>query len=394
AVVGVIIELRQRRSQATIGLLLTITGVGFAALITWSLQTEGTQGRLLFPYMAAISTLLATGLTTSVRLIPERIIPIRPSLIAGRALIPLILFALAVPFITLLPEYTPPAPIARLPDTVQKLNVNFKAISLIGYHTEDRLYQPGDTIPITLYWQPGKTVQGDLTLYLHLIDPHGNVISKIDTYPGWGRLLTSHWQISVIYPDSYFIPLTRFPEDTNFPSGSFPLRIQIGWWNERNGNTVNQITSDGQTLASVILPVGAYRNPQSLTPALNWIPTPPVDFGNKLRLRGYTWDHQTDQPTLSLLWETLDTMSEDYRVLAMVLQQPGTFDHLIAQGDAPPDLPTHYWRKGETFITRHTLVFTGEYPVYIGWYRVPSLERLPVNAPANAYLLGTLSSTR
>ena len=94
-----------------------------------------------------------------------------------------------------------------------------------------------------------------------------------------------------------------------------------------------------------------------------------------------------------LVWEALGTPPADYTVF---VQAVNSDNQIAGQGDAPPDLPTHYWQAGERFVTQHTIVYPepppdGTYRILIGWYRLDNFERLAAEYPNNAYPLTTIS---
>src|SRR5215813_8405615 len=65
ALLGLMAYLWKRRHDEAaliqIGLLALTIAVGGAAVIAWTAQTYASQGRLLFPFLGAISPLLAAG---------------------------------------------------------------------------------------------------------------------------------------------------------------------------------------------------------------------------------------------------------------------------------------------------------------------------------------------
>src|SRR5260221_4951628 len=222
-------------------------------VIPWTVQPYASQGGLLFPCIAAISSLLAIGLgecfsilLTVAPLTPNPFAPRKrrergadvdggrfslavpslseswstssPSPFAERAagsevnhavrnaLLPLAifgLFALVTPFAIIAPAYAPPLPQSALPDTAHKVYARFGDVALMGYSTPDQRYGPDQNVPITLYWQVINRSSRDLSLYLHAVDSQANVIGRIDSYPGAGRLRTTTWEPGAVYADTY-----------------------------------------------------------------------------------------------------------------------------------------------------------------------------------------------
>jgi hypothetical protein len=114
-----------------------------------------------------------------------------------------------------------------------------------------------------------------------------------------------------------------------------------------------------------------------------------VNFGDQMRLRGWALDETTLRPgdrlTVTLAWEAMVGLSDQYVVFVHLLASDGT---LVAQHDAPPVgplLPASAWPPGATFGYPVTLelpadLLAGDYRLLVGVYLWPTLERLPVLA--------------
>jgi 4-amino-4-deoxy-L-arabinose transferase-like glycosyltransferase len=398
ALVGLAVHLWRARhdheQMARLLLLGLIVVIGAAAVITWTAQTYASQGRLLFPYVAAICPLLALGLaelTTWARIHRTAFLPVAATII-------LAVFALIVPFASIAPVYAAPEPLERPPDSARPVYARFGEVALIGYETPDRRYAPGDMLPVTLYWQVLGKTERDLSLYLHAVLADGSVIGKVDSYPGGGRLRTTTWQPGAVYADEYALPLLPSPPAPHGEGGetartetgpmASKLRVQVGWWFYPAEDHIPATTADGQPMGVVMLDVGGFTDgesepaPEGLTPAR-------TDFGGKIRLLGW----RRDETRLTLYWETLAPPGADYTVFAQWLD---TANEVVAQGDAPPDLPTRFWLPGERYVTRHTFppgaASTAEdHRLVIGWYDPNGGQRLAADTPDDALLLETLT---
>src|SRR5690606_33279611 len=102
-------------------------------------QTYASQGRLLFPYVAATSALLALGWDALLRPLGRRAARLP---LAGVAV--LAAFALVTPLTTIAPVYAAPVPITAMPPTVQPVYARFGDVALVGYETPGGRYEPGD----------------------------------------------------------------------------------------------------------------------------------------------------------------------------------------------------------------------------------------------------------
>lgn len=373
-------------------LLLTLT-LGFGSFLGWTTQVQATQGRLLFPYIVCSSTFLAIGLsemgtlTARLRLrwagshAAALSTAVRLAWMAAPVGV-LAVFAAAIPVFTIIPEYAPPPVVTGLPADAVPVDARFDTIRLLGFSAPRRRYGPGERVPVTLYWQPYAPTELDYSLALEVFLPDGRVIGKIDSYPGWGSLRTTRWQPGAIYADTYRIPLNPDSE------GMGVLRMQVAWWVYPTGQTLRLTTEGGAQIASVtteaiVLEVGGFAHKADPS-AEGFLPTEPVTFGGLFRLLGC----QLERDHLRLLWEARAAPQADYTVFAQVLAD----GRLIAQGDAPPALPTRYLRRGERFVTTHTLIDSLPMPedgtLVIGWY--DANRRLSAPYPDDAYPLTAL----
>lgn len=230
---------RRESNQFSVWLFLLLTfGLGLGALAAWTRITPGTQGRLLFPYIAVINTLIAFGLTT-LR------IPVRPLLAA------LGIFAYALPLGLIVPTYDPLEPVAQLPEQATSFIASWAGqIAIVGHDRIEGTYRQGDLVPVTVYWQPLVTADRDYSIYLHLIDETARIVGQADSYPNGGLRRTSRWMPDAIYPDHYTIRITESIE-----SGG-PLRLAIGWYEFETGERLSAYDGIGEPAPFVILPAG------------------------------------------------------------------------------------------------------------------------------------------
>jgi hypothetical protein len=139
-------------------------------------------------------------------------------------------------------------------------------------------------------------------------------------------------------------------------------------------------TSDGLLLG----PVEVVRGLDSAPPSPQVLHA--ANFGNKVRLIGYDLDGQ-DQPggglQLTLFWEGLAPVAEDYTVFVHLAGDDGT---IWGQQDSQPVTgfyPTSLWTPGEYVRNQVKLPIleetpTGEYDLKVGLYRSATGERLPI----------------
>ncbi len=356
---------RERDQGMRLAFLSMLIVIGLISLILWTMQTAASQGRLMFPYIAAITTVMALGLD-SVR-------------VPSWAVVPLAAFAFVVPFATILPTYSPPPMVTDVPNPFDPPRL-YRDWNLMGYQVDvNRRYHAGDILPITLYWQPVRPSDDDYSLFIRLIDPDDNLVGLVTTYPGYGRLRTSTWQAGVTYADHYQV---RLPQNLN---GQYPLRAFIGWWKYPDGFAIDPVDENGNPLPLPFLDVGYV---DAGIPAPQNTVDPAVDFGGLIRLTGYT----LDGGSLTLHWEALQNLSASTDCLYVFVHVMDDARNLVAQDDDPPAIPTCLIGQGESFISRHDFLAegtppTGIYTVHVGWYSRVNPMRLSIDYLDNAYPL-------
>ncbi len=117
------------------------------------------------------------------------------------------------------------------------------------------------------------------------------------------------------------------------------------------------------------------------------IPPGATNFGDQIALLSVQPETTTLTPggqlAVTLEWQSLSQIEEDYTVFVQLLNPAGK---LVTQVDAWPlqgTYPTSAWRVGETIRDPYSLFLpsdlpAGEYQLIIGFYRLADLQRLPV----------------
>lgn len=388
----VIAVIRLRRTPArfelvAVGLLLLTLTLGAGAVIVWTSQTYASQGRLLFPFIAGSSVLMATGLRSV----------LMTRLLTWIALPALALAAIVIPFTVIAPSYAASTPLPSVPDWANPVYARYEDIELVGYRIEERRYETDESVPVTVIWRVLRPSPHNYSLWLHAVSPTGDVLGKVDGYPDGGRWTTSTWNTGV-YVDHYLLPLNENGSGDGSDSGSdkFNLRVQVGWWDYETKRLVSPLDMSGKALESVMLNAGAYAgNPKVILPEAPQVPLEAV-FDGVIALRGYTLNTELDE--LTLYWSARGTPNADYTVFVQVLDEQNNQTTVIGQGDAPPDFPTRYWRSGDEIITRHTIRYedsrkAGRYKLVIGWYLPTTFARLTLPDGSDSLTLTTITLT-
>ena len=368
AVAGLVLYLLKNRKKSyelTVCCVLgAIVSVGMAMVVWYSLQTTASQGRLIFPYSAAISLLLALGLT-ALR------IP------AGLIAVPMFAFAVIVPFVYIIPHYDQPPRVENLPESAVRTFAQWGDITLIGHEVPDlQRWSAGDEIPITLYWYPLAQSDVPHALFISLLNARGEAITTIDTFPGWGTLPTTWWQADTIYRDQYIL---QIPDNAR---GFSTVQLQIGWYAFPNGNDISPILENGKTASTYFIPVGAFVAASHSEISPEAATRTDILFGDSISLDAF---HFARGDILELYWQLRKPLSGDWRVLAIVFaeefQLSQTFE-ILMQADTAPKVPLGYLDVGQTLRTTHTFEvpenLEEELPIYVAWYNFDTGERLAI----------------
>jgi hypothetical protein len=285
--------------------------IAFIAFLQWTAQTYASQGRLLFPYVAAIMLLMASGLLeiTGKRSATSRLLMSLILLFMG-------FFAIMTPFTVIAPAYAITSPLESVPDEAIPVFARYGDVELIAYETDNRRYFPSDTVPITLYWHVVEQSEQNNSIFLTFTDPDGNLLGKIDTYPGGGSLRSSAWQPGAIYADEYQIELAERSTDRLLQpvSEAFLLRLHVGWWNYPTATIIPAQDENEQVLDAVMLGIGGFGAKGTLS-GIRMFGVEDALFADSIRLYGYVphGDH------ISLFWLSEKEVSEDYTVFVQIL---------------------------------------------------------------------------
>jgi 4-amino-4-deoxy-L-arabinose transferase-like glycosyltransferase len=114
----------------------------------------------------------------------------------------------------------PPSPQA-IPQIQYQLNAQFaQGVQLIGYNLSAIEIHSADKMTLELVWQADGPLDDSYTVFAHLLDDEGNIITQADGLPRNGRYPTSFWGAGDVIIDPHTFTL---PADA--PSGPTTLRV-------------------------------------------------------------------------------------------------------------------------------------------------------------------------
>ncbi len=113
--------------------------------------------------------------------------------------------------------FAPPSP--QIP-----LAANFgDRARLVGLDLPQTRVKAGESLPLTLHWQASATFDKNWTVFVHLIDGDGRLVTQQDQTPGDGQFPTRGWLPGEYLADPYTL---HIPADT--PAGHQAYRLEVG----------------------------------------------------------------------------------------------------------------------------------------------------------------------
>lgn len=326
------------------------------SLIRWTLMTPASQGRLIYPAISAISTLMAMGLLAWwppcwQRARQTMVVLVGTVLLGSATIMPLAVIA---------PTYVPEITSATEAEATiaQRLDVTLgEGARLLGYDIGDSKVEPGGQVELVLYWDCTAPLDGDNGLFVHLLGMHDLIMGQRDRYPGQGLLPTSLWVPGEVIVDRVVIPLSQ---STMAPQ---ELTIGVGLYDFGNGMRLPIRDAKGDPLGDMIR-FGHIQVPMRV---VDGIPNPVYyDLDHQVALIGYELEEFAVRPgetfELTLYWRALRDLETNYSVFTQVL---GDQNRIWAQMDGWPqggNAPTTTWRKGQVIRDPYTLDVAADAP--------------------------------
>ena len=223
--------------------------VVLVALIRWTSQTFASQGRLAFPALGAIAVLVAFGLAGWLPRRWER---------RGLAAVSVLLFLLAaaIPFAVIRPAYARPPILTEgdVPADAQRSDVTHAgSLRLLAYELPQESVRPGQTLPVTIYWQLTEPTDGDLAVFVHLLGRGGELAGQMGSYPGLGAYPLKLLKPGDIVRDTYQVPIVVTATAPSL------LRVDVGLFDRADPapTGLSVIGADGEDASGMI---GAARS--------------------------------------------------------------------------------------------------------------------------------------
>jgi hypothetical protein len=182
------------------------------------------------------------------------------------------------------------------------------------------------------------------------------------------------WEEGMVIADARRLPILP-----GTPPGIY--QIEIGMYDP--GDMVHLEPVDGEE-GLLLGPVEVVRNSGAIPPSPQY--NVEANLGDRVRLLGYALEGEPEPGQtlhLTLFWEALRAMTEDYTVFVHLLGQDGV---LWGQRDSQPVTgfyPTSLWTEAEFVRDQYDLTVSeeappGAYTLKVGMYKAETGERLPV----------------
>jgi len=344
------------------------------ALIRWTIATKGSQGRLTFPAISPICLFLVLGLATW--------LPTRHRAWAGGALLGLLfLLAATAPFTAMAPTYARPAVLTMdaLPASAEAYGATHGGVMrLLAHEVSAREVRPGESIPVTLYWQALAPIDEDLSIYIHVFGRQEQPLGQRDSYPGRGGYPTSMWSTGDVVRDTFLVPVRPDAE------GPVAAIIEVGLYRLEEMRNLPVVDMSGREVGRPVI-----SRVKIAVPTQGVEPAHPLDanLDNRVRLIGYDLDERQARPgadlPITLYWQVTGSLDKDYTVFIHLLNE---HDVIAGQGDGPPmddSYPTSFWGVGESLADEHCLLVhddaqPGDHRIAVGLYDRATGQRLSV----------------
>ena len=215
------------RDQWLLMLLPALACAAVVLLLNFSGVVRGEVGRMWMPWMPILAFTAAIALE---RYQGRRALVLVAILMAVQSLWMTLYLRVAH---TGMPSYAPrtinSAELTRIrqrADTANLLQATFgDHFVLISYDLEPNSIQPTDALDVTLFWHNLRRPDLPYTVFVHLVDRHGNLLAQHDGMPVDGALPTSCWQPGEWIQDTHSL---RIPANVDLASAS--LSIGLYYW--------------------------------------------------------------------------------------------------------------------------------------------------------------------
>jgi hypothetical protein len=274
------------------------------------------------------------------------------------------------------------------PPMSTEVRANFGGdVMLLGYDFPEQRTQPGEALPITLYWQALRPVNHHYIVSNHLLHT-----TDLRQWGGRDRVPQDYYSTALWTPGEVVRDEYRVPVDPSAPDGVY--RLDIGVYGELAGQSWHlPLVKDGTALDAnsvTVAPIKVGGPPAGVT-VQDPLPKHPQsdNLEGLVTFLGYDMSLEPEALQLTLYWRCDARLPADLTTFVHVrdavgdtTEQPG----IVAQMDRPPAdgaYPTSLWDPGEVIrdaiqVPLPSHLPAGDYEVVVGLYDFATGRRLLV----------------
>jgi hypothetical protein len=207
------------------------------------------------------------------------------------------------------------------------------------------------------------------------------------TTTGFGRPQGIRYELAPILPqptpvDNYRMTIDNFPPYLGANIAQTELDTDVA-----NGRYYIIAHSEFGAICGWLQPATTRCNLGTVDISGVPLPVNATNYADKIALLDVVLDstelHAGGQLPVTLQWQSLAAMTQDYTIFIQVLNE---HDQIVGQVDAWPlqgTLPTSQWPPGDVIRDPHIIQLSGDLPagnyrLIIGWYLLADFSRLPV----------------
>ncbi|RMF79401.1 MAG: hypothetical protein D6737_11560 [Chloroflexi bacterium] len=245
---------------------------------------------------------------------------------------------------------------------VQRENIDLApGVRLLGWNPPQEQARPGETVPITLFWQGTETDNQRPAIAYEILLLHENGEETIlwRGEPVMGQHPSDRWRQDELITDRLRPTVPR-----EQIAGRYTLALRS------NAFTIN------------LAPIEIVGLPRIFEmPEVDYSTS--LDFTGNLQLAGYNIELDDEAINLSLVWRAKDVIVTDYTIFIHIVDENG---EIVAQRDVKPvdnTYPTTLWQAGEYVIDDHYIAVTQPrlYRMRIGVYNPFDGKRSMIISP-------------
>ncbi|MDP3046727.1 MAG: glycosyltransferase family 39 protein [Chloroflexota bacterium] len=244
----------------------------------------------------------------------------------------------------------PAAHFSSQPGVRVPLGLNFAdAVRLLGYRPSALAGAAGESVSVTLYWQPSRALSADYRLLLRVVDDQGNEWGRYEGRPAAYEHPTTRWQPDAIVPGSVTVPILA-----GTPPGDYHL--QVAMYPADNPQRLEIKAPDGHALGQSY-DLGLVRISRGRVSISSDAVAPPIKtplhslLAPQVELVGHDFADVTALPGDvlhgTLLWRAVQQPPRDFGLQLRLVNAAGQIASQRVAEPAVSGYPSTQWQEGE-----------------------------------------------